>query len=301
MAKKTNLKRRRKEYKKDGYYKDYEERRKNAGKNARIRYKKIRRQVKKFVRKNTEYGNRTRFLMVALVMARYNLSYRGMVEELDWNSMQRRRLGFSRTPSKSCLWWNRNRLPTNLLDELLAFTAGAGASGTLLADSSSYACNRYEWKETAKGGKWVRSTIKHHVLLTLGGCVASSAVTDGSRDDSPMLLKLTGTIPAGSGYLLADSKYCCMENCQEALRIGRLPCMRPPKHHTGGGFSAWARMIRWEKEKPGGFYRKFGMRNLVESGFSSLKNAFRDSIRAGTPRMQVRELALRSIAHNIFH
>ena len=98
MAKKTNLKRRSKEYKKDGYYKDYEERRKNAGKNARIKYKNVRRQVKKFVRKNTEYGNRTRFLMVMLVMARYNLSYRGMVEELDWNKMQRRRLGFSRTP-----------------------------------------------------------------------------------------------------------------------------------------------------------------------------------------------------------
>ena len=47
MAKKTNLKRRSKEYKKDGYYKDYEERRKNAGKNARIKYKNVRRQVKK--------------------------------------------------------------------------------------------------------------------------------------------------------------------------------------------------------------------------------------------------------------
>ena len=251
MAKKTNLKRRSKEYKKDGYYKDYEERRKNAGKNARIKYKNVRRQVKKFVRKNTEYGNRTRFLMVMLVMARYNLSYRGMVEELDWNKMQRRRLGFSRTPSKSCLWWNRNQLPTNLLDELLAFTAGAGASGTLLADSSSYTYNRYEWRETAKGAGWVRSTIKHHVLLTLDGCVASSAVTDGSRDDSPMLLKLTGTIPAGSGYLLADRKYCCMGELsggpphgQAALhettqtpRRGRFQRMGP--HDPMGEGGAW--------------------------------------------------------------
>ncbi len=301
MAKKTNLKRRSKGYKKGGYYKDYEEKRKNSGKNAQMKYKKIRRQVKKFVKKNPEYGNRARFLMVMLVMARYNLSYRGMVEELDWNNMQRRRLGFSHTPSKSCLWWNRNRLPTNLLDELLAFTAGDGASGTLLADSSSYTYNRYEWKAAAKGGKWVHSTTKHHVLLTLDGCVVSSAVTDGSRDDSPMLLKLTGTAPVGSGYLLADRKCCCMENCREALRMGRLPCMRPPKHHNGGGFSAWAHMIRWAKENPGRFYRKFGMRNLVESGFSSLKNAFRNSIRAVTPRMQVRGLALRSIAHNIFH
>ena len=38
MAKKTNQ-----EYKKDGYYKDYEKQ-KNAGKNAQIKYRKIRRQ-----------------------------------------------------------------------------------------------------------------------------------------------------------------------------------------------------------------------------------------------------------------
>ena len=54
--------------------------------------------------------------------------------------------------------------------------------------------------ETAKGNRWERRTIKHHVLLTMDGCMAASAVADGDRDDYPMLLKLAGTVPMGSGY-----------------------------------------------------------------------------------------------------
>ena len=133
--------------------------------------------------------------MVMLVMARYNLSYRGMVEELDWNKMQRRGWAFH-APRQIVPVVEQKPLPTNLLDSCWRSRPAPAHRGTLLADSSSYTYNRIQWRETAKGGRWVRSTIKHHVLLTLDGCVASSAVTDGSRDDSPMLLKLTGTIPA---------------------------------------------------------------------------------------------------------
>ena len=170
-----------------------------------------------------------------------------------------------------------------------------------MADSSSYTHNRYEQVETSKGGRWKRRTVKRHVLLAMDGCVAASVVTGGDRDDCSMLPRLAGTVPTGSGYLLADRKYCSHDNCQEALRMGRLPCMRPPKNHTGHGLSAWANMIKLERGRPGSFYKKYGMRNLVESGFSSLQGRFRSHIRAVTPRMQVRELALMSICHNIFH
>ena len=188
--------------------------------------------------------------------------------------------------------------PIGLLDELVAFTAGAAAGATLVADSSPYTYDRHEQDSN---GRWVRRTVKHHVLLTVDGCVAASAVTDGDRDDCTMLPRLTGTVPTGSGYLLADRKYCCKDNCGESLRIGRLPCMRPPKSHTGHGFGAWAGMIRWARGKPGSFYKKYGMRNLVESGFSSFQGRFRNHMRSVTPRVQVREPALLSTCHNIFH
>ena len=127
-----------------------------------------------------------------------------------------------------------------------------------------------------------------HTLLTISGCIVAPVVTDGDCDDSPILKKLTKTAPDGCGYILADRKYCCKENCREALRIGRLPCIRPPKSHTGRGLSAWSNMIRWERNNPDSFYEKFGTRNLTESTFSSLKNRFRNVVRSVTIRMQVR-------------
>ena len=62
--------------------------------------------------------------------------------------------------------------------------------------------------ETSKGGRWERRTVKHHVLLTMDCYVATSAVTDGDRDDCSMLPRLTVTVLTGSGYLLDDRKYC---------------------------------------------------------------------------------------------
>ena len=300
MAKKTKIKPNRKECKGPGYYRDYEAKRRGSGKGARVKFKAVRREVRKFVRRNPEYRDLESYLVMAVLKKWYNLSYRGMVDELNCNKLLRKRLGFKRTPPKSTMWWHVYRLPIGLLDELVAFTAGTAAMATLVADSSSYTYDRYGWVETAKGGRRERLTVKHHVLLAMDGCVAASAVTDGDRDDSPILLKMTGTVPTGSGYLPADAKY-CKENCREALRIGRLPCIRPPKNHTGHGLDAWACMVKWERGKPGSFYKKYGMRNLVESGFSSLKDRFRDHIRSVTPRMQVRELALMSICHNHTH
>ena len=131
------------------------------------------------------------------------------------------------------MWWNVYRLPIGLLEELVAFTAGTAAKATLVANSSSYTYDRYVRVETAKGNRWERRTIKHHVLLTMDGCVAASVVADGDRDDSPMLLKLTGTVPMCNGYLLADGKYCCKANCKKALRICRFLCIRAPKNHAG--------------------------------------------------------------------
>ena len=240
MTRKTNLKCQRKKCKEHPYYMNYEARRRNSGNVARIKHKKVRRIVNKFIKKHPEYRNLGVYLMVALLMIQHNQSYRGMVDVFNYYKIIRKKLGFSHTPSKSCLWPNVSKLPIGLLDKLLVFTAGKEAQETLLVDSSSYTYNRYVWKESAKGGRWERLTVKHHTLITLSGCIVASIVTDGNCDDSPILKKLTKKAPEGCGYLLADRKYCCKENCTEAIRIGRLPCIRPPKSHTGHGLGAWS-------------------------------------------------------------
>ena len=52
MAKKTNIKPNRKECKGHGYYRDYEAKRRESGKGARVKLKAVRRMVRKFVKKN---------------------------------------------------------------------------------------------------------------------------------------------------------------------------------------------------------------------------------------------------------
>lgn len=46
------------------------------------------------------------YLEVALLMMQHNRSCRGMVEDLNNDKSMRKKLGFSHTPSKSCIWWN---------------------------------------------------------------------------------------------------------------------------------------------------------------------------------------------------
>ena len=65
---------------------------------------------------------------------------------------------------------------------------------------------------------------------------------------SSIWLKLTGTDPTGSGYLLADRKCCCKDNCR-ILRMGGLPCTLPPEPRWHG-LSARGRPCRAARAAP---------------------------------------------------
>ena len=62
MAKKANLKPKRKKCKEYPYYKNYEAKRRESGKGARIKHKKVRRVVKKFVKMSPEYRHLAAYL-----------------------------------------------------------------------------------------------------------------------------------------------------------------------------------------------------------------------------------------------
>jgi transposase len=78
-----------------------------------------------------------------------------------------------------------------------------------------------------------------------------------------------------------------------------MPCLLPRKNCSGHGFSAWARMLKWHKEHPGSFYKAYGRRSLVESGFSAVKGHFGHAVRCVTLEMQRRELTTMSICRNL--
>ena len=142
------------------------------------------------------------YLEVVPLTVQHKQAYRGMVDDLDYNKTMRKKMDFH-TPSKSCIWQNV-KVPISPLGELLIHASEKATNETLLADSSSYTCSRYVWKENCKGGRFEHLTLKHYVLLALNGCPAAAAVTDWDRDDSPMLTRLTKMAPHGNGYRLRE-------------------------------------------------------------------------------------------------
>ena len=75
--------------------------------------------------------------------------------------------------------------------------------------------------------------------------------------------------------------------------------MPAKENYLGNGNSPWAKMIRWQREHPGSFYRTYRKRNTVESCFSAIKNRFNFRVRSVTLEMQKRELAIMSICRNL--
>ena len=145
-------------------------------------------------------------LMTWVMMKKYSCSIRGMVEECEARPGLCRKLGMDHVPSKSWLHKWMKRIPLDLLDSLLRFTAGGDARRTLSVDSTQYTFNRYVLVEDAKRGKFYRkTTVKHHALITDSGRIVAVVVTDGNAGDSPVLAELCARAPRGEGYLLGDS------------------------------------------------------------------------------------------------
>ena len=289
-----------KNYKKDGYSKDYERKRKNSGKRFKDGFKAILRMMRKFLKGNPEYEFMLCALMAWLMMKRYSCSIRGMVEECDARPGLCKKLGLDHVPSKSCLHKHMGKIPLGLFDSLLTLTAGSDAYGTLSVDSTQYTYNWYVLAEDAKRGEYYKkATIKHHALISPNGKIVSSAVIDGNVGDSPMLEQLCIKTPRGGGHLLGDSAYCSKDNCELAVDLGRIPCMPPKENYLGRGNSPWAKMIQWQREHPGSFYRTYRKRSTIERCFAAIKDRFNFCVRSVTLEMQNRELDIMPICRNL--
>ena len=137
-----HYKRRSKNYKKDGYSRDYERKRKNSGKQFKDRFKTILKMVRKFLKTNLEYKSMLCALMAWLMMKRYSCFVREMVEECDAKPGLCKKLGLDASrPSHGCT--SMSKISTGLLDSLLTFATGSGAYRTLSVDSTQYTYNRY--------------------------------------------------------------------------------------------------------------------------------------------------------------
>ena len=310
-----NKKRRTAKRRPAGYYGSWEREQIVKAKELKKNIKRVRKRIDKYVKTHPQYRHLKTVLLLGIMMKRYGFSLRRMIKKLYYRSGSRKAAGLKHVPSKSWLHKWLKRLPMDMLDGLILFTAGKAAYGTFSVDSTHHRFNRYALidsprkankkgqktgKDDAPEGKiWVADTCKHHTLISPDGMVLASIVTNKDTADSPMFAKLCAKIPEGGGPALGDSAYCSSDNCEAAIAKGRDPYFEPKKNYAGKGTGNWAKMVRLWREHPGRFYQVYKTRTTVEAAFSAIKGTFAYCVRSVTPHMQERDLAIVSICRNI--
>ena len=324
-----NKKRRKGPRRPDGYFGSWERERVLKAKNLKREFRKNRARIDRYLEDHPEYRHPKSVMMLWIMMKRYGLSIRGMIDELHFRRGALKVACLKQARSKSWLHKWMLRLPMEMLDDLILFTAGDDAYGSFSVDSTHHRFNRYRLVEhpgderranqrrrthmteaerkatrgktagAPSGKRWVNDTCKHHVLTSPNGKVLASVVTDGDASDAVVFAELCSRIPKGSGNATGDRAYCSEENCDLAVLVGRDPYFEPKKSYRGNGMSAWAEMVRLWKEHPGRFYKVYKTRSSIEACFSTIKGRFAYCVRSVTLEMQKRELAIVSICRNI--
>ena len=308
-----NIKRRTAPRRPKGYYGNWERHQTVKAKELKTKIRYVRKRIDKYVKRHPEHMHLKTVLLLGITMKRYGFSIRRMIGELHYRRGSRKAVGLKHVPSKSWLHKWLGRLPTDLLDDLIRFTAGEAVYGTFSADSTHHRFNRYVLIDYTKKGnargqkagkndapegkRWVSNTCKHHALISPNGMVLASIVTDRDTADSIIFAKLCAKLPKGRGVALGDSAYCSSDNCEAAVATGRDPFFEPKKNYTGKGTDTWAEMVKFWKEHPGRFYAVYKTRTAIEAAFSAIKQHY--CVRSVTPHMQERELAIVSICRNI--
>ena len=226
-------KRRKKPRRQDGYFGDWE--RVLKAKKLKREFKKIRAWIDRYLKDRPEYRHLKSVMMLWIMMKRYGLSIRGMIDELHFGRGALKIACLKQARSKSWLHKWMRRLPMEMLDDLILFTAGDEACGSFSVDSTRHRFNRYRLVEhpgderranqrrrthmteaerkatrgktagAPPGKRWVSDTCKHHVLTSPNGRVLASVVTDGDASDSVVLAELCSGIPKGSGNTMGTA------------------------------------------------------------------------------------------------
>lgn len=314
-----NKKRRSKKRRPDGYYGKWERGQTVKAKELKSNIKKVRRRIDRYVKTHPQHSHLKTVILLGIMMKRYGFSLRRMVAELHYRGGSRKAAGLKHVPSKSWLHKWLRRLPMDMLDGLILFTAGRAAYGSFSVDSTHHRFNRHvlvddpngerranmknkgrrDGKNDAAKKRWVADTCKHHALVSPDGMVLASMVIDRNTADATMFEKLCAKMPEGSGPALGDSAYYSSTNCEAAIARGRDPYFEPKKSHAGKGTGNWAKMVRLWREHPGRFYRVYRARTTIEAAFSAIKGRFAYCVRSVTISMQERELTIVSICRNI--
>ena len=192
----------------DGYYKEYETRRRGEGHATKLRIKALTALLLEIHSPVTTSEIQMIPYMVCLADREFRChSYRQHVSYLQTHQGTLHMYGLKTIPSKSCL----HRAATMMADyewlhETIERQAGSRARGSLLGDATGIAIIRYaEWEDAKRGIVSRREFVKLHIVTGVKGRkIVSCAVTRGRAHDSPVFPEMIKKVPDGTECLMQD-------------------------------------------------------------------------------------------------
>src|SRR5574341_1060576 len=173
-------------------------------------------------------------------------------------------------------------------------------------DGTGFATNTYSRWFDAKYGKEVsvKNWVKAHAMVGVKTNVVTSVrVTDGTTNDSPLLVPLLSSTVA-NGFevveLSADKAYLSNDNLTAIESVGAAPYI-PFKSNSKptGESEAWRRLYHLFELHRSVFLEHYHRRSNVESTFSAIKRKFGGSVRSKLPAAQFNEVLLKCLCHNL--
>ena len=148
-----NIKRRTAPRRPKGYYGNWERRQTVKAKELKTKIRYVRKRIDRYVKRHPEYMRLKTVLPLGITIKRYGFSFGGWWENWNTEAAHAGRPASSTSPQSHGFTKWPGRLPTDLLDDLIRFTAGEAVYGTFSADSTHHRFNRYILIDYTKKGK----------------------------------------------------------------------------------------------------------------------------------------------------
>lgn len=213
-------------------------------------------------------------------------------------------LGIKRLPCKSTINnYDLNVFNMSLLNKLnrilidtwikKPIDLALDASGISIIGKSIWYCIRTNTKRSKK------ECDKVHIGISLcSNLIASFAISNSSRNDSPFLRKLLKQFK-DLGIILADKGYSNKTNALFVAQKNGAFFSPFKKNANANGLNAWSYMKKLWNFLPSICRGIYNRRSRVEAIFSALKNRYGDQLHNKKWFSRRREMALRFIAFNL--
>jgi len=172
------------------------------------------------------------------------------------------------------------------------------------ATGIGHAYGNKRWVEVREEPQRWKEYQKLHIISgSKSNIIVSARVTQGNRNDSPMLPEMLDDIKGHFNIreFSADAGYLSKKNVKAISQAGALPFIKPKRNvsiPSKGLTSPWGNMLRLWKENQDLFSQYYNKRQNVEATFSMIKRKWGGFCRSKNHTSQENEILAKIVCHN---